>query len=199
MASAAVSTHLRYLNEAAHILSQSAPSTSKFLMSRCHTLMFDNSLDQSESHKRKVCGACGNIIDLGLEDRVRVDSRKARSRKGMREQQSSETRAVVYTCGSCGKKTRHSLNAAPTAIRKSPRSSNLAFLPASNPLLQSSSQTSITSTPSPGLSANASSKKRAKTRKQAGLGALLAKHKESEARGASGGFELDLLDLMKKV
>ena len=45
-------------------------------------------------------------------------------------------------------------------------------------------------------SANSSSKKRAKSCKQAGLRALLAKNKEA-SQTSGGGLGLDLLDLMK--
>jgi hypothetical protein len=48
-------------------------------------------------------------------------------------------------------------------------------------------------------SANASSKKRAKIRKQGGLLAVLAKKQDIDTRGSSGGFGLDLFDLMKKA
>ncbi|KAH0569222.1 hypothetical protein GP486_000039 [Trichoglossum hirsutum] len=49
--------------------------------------------------------------------------------------------------------------------------------------------------PARAASANASSKKRAKARKQGGLQALLAKKKEGDEK--RGGFGLDLMDLMK--
>ncbi|KAH8816254.1 hypothetical protein F5884DRAFT_664407 [Xylogone sp. PMI_703] len=190
MANPAISARLRYLNEAAHALSQNAPSTSKYLMSTCHALMFDNSLDQSESHKRKVCGACGHIIDLSLGDTVSIDT-EIKSRK-VRPRKSTGMKTVVYTCISCRRKTRHELGPAPTAIRKSPISIS-TFNPASSGTLNSSRQAPQSS------STNVGSKKRAKLRKQAGLGALLARSKESEARNSNAGFGLDLLDLMKKT
>lgn len=181
------------------MLSQTAPSTSKYLMSRCHALMFETGLDQPEAHKRKVCGSCGNIIYSSANDRITVDSKKARPRKSLHgKKTSTEARAVVFLCGCCGKETRHRLETAPPAIRKPIKSFNSTSSAASDQLPQSSNRIGVASTPPPTLSTNASSKKRAKARKQSGLGALLAKHKESESR-ANSGFGLDLLDLMKKT
>jgi hypothetical protein len=69
----------------------------------------------------------------------------------------------------------------------------------STPLKASPSDTQLAPrTPGSAL-ANASSRKRAKFRKQGGLQALLAKSKEADTRGSAVGFGLDLLDLMKEA
>lgn len=189
MASPALSARLRYLNDSAHLLVSTAPVTSKYMMSQCNSLMFEHNLEQSESQKRNVCGACGTIMILGWHGTLEVESQRFRRRnKGRLEQRprGETTRAMVYTCGSCGRKTKQRLNIpAPVTRRKSQ-------LPQAGPL----SSMRHPSTPSTAPSANASSKKRAKTRKQGGLEAILAKYKAAESRGS--GFGLDLMDLMKK-
>ncbi|KAF7858879.1 hypothetical protein EAF04_008921 [Stromatinia cepivora] len=196
MADLELAARLRYLNESAHFLATSAPTTSKYLMSQCNSLMFDHEIEQPESQKRQSCLACGTIMILGREGKLEVKSQSSNKKRHRKKPAgaSSEERAMIYTCGSCNKKTRHRLGPAPEvsrpkmgAIQRGAVSKNVS-LPA-----QILTTTNTTATPS----TNASSKKRAKNRKLGGLGALLAKQKASEA--SSSGFGLDLMDLMKKA
>ncbi|APA08507.1 hypothetical protein SS1G_02207 [Sclerotinia sclerotiorum 1980 UF-70] len=196
MADIELAARLRYLNESAHFLATSAPTTSKYLMSQCNYLMFEHEIEQPESRKRQSCGACGTIMILGWEGKLEVKSQSSNKKRYHKKPAvaSSEQKAVIYTCGSCSKKTRHRLGPAPVVSRSEMSTiqrggvSKNGSVPA-----QSSTTTNITVTPS----TNASSKKRAKNRKLGGLGALLAKQKASEA--SSSGFGLDLMDLMKKT
>lgn len=204
MVSPATSARLKYLNDSAHLLVTSAPGTSAFLMSRCNSLMFDNDLDPSGAHKRHVCGACGNIIILGWTGTRQLESLKAQkgrrnARSTMQQSSSAKVKTVVYTCERCGRRTRQSIN---TTIPRSSKTLDTTYLsktsqivtPLKSPL---SGAHSAAKTPS-SASANASSRRRAKSRKQGGLQALLAKNRETDIRG-SAGFGLDLLDLMKKA
>jgi hypothetical protein len=111
---------------------------------------------------------------------------------------SSLTSTMIYTCERCGRQTSHSINK-PTPSRINPRNAlqprpSLAAAPdrPGTPLSDSKAQIGA----SVAVSANASSKKRAKSRKQGGLQALLAKNKEA-SQSSGGGFGLDLLDFMK--
>jgi ribonuclease MRP protein subunit SNM1 len=205
MASPAISARLKYLNDSAHLLVTSAPGTSAYLMSRCNGLMFDNGLDQSDAHKRHVCGACGNIMILGWTGTRQLESLKAQkgrrnARSTIQQSSSEKVKTVVYTCQRCGRRTRQSIN---TNIPRPSKTLDTTYLSKASqiatPLRAPSSEThSGTRTPS-SASANASSRKRAKIRKQGGLQALLAKNRENDTRGSTGGFGLDLLDLMKKA
>ncbi|RAL62641.1 hypothetical protein DID88_004487 [Monilinia fructigena] len=191
-----LAARLRYLNESAHFLATSAPSTSKHLMSQCDSLIFDHEIEKSDTQKQKSCGACGTIMLLGWEGKLEIKSQSSKKKQARKKATgaSSEERVIIYTCGSCNKKTRHRLNTAPVVSRtKKGAIQHGAFSKNASAPAQSLTTASTVATPS----TNASSKKRAKNRKLGGLGALLAKQKASEA--SSSGFGLDLMDLMKKV
>jgi RNase P subunit RPR2 len=190
MESAALSTRLRYLNDSAHLLATTAPATSRHLVSRCSALIFEHELDLSEAQRRKACRACGTIMILGWEGTLQTEARpSSRRRKTPRDDQDmKQTKALVYKCETCGRKTRFPLCAPPQNSKQKPGLSDSRSMSTSQALTK----------PSPGSSvseAKSSRKKRAKARKQDGLKALLdAKKSGPEASG----FGLDLMDFMKK-
>jgi ribonuclease MRP protein subunit SNM1 len=193
MASPELSARLQYLNDSAHLLAAAAPETSRHLMSRHNSLLFDSNLDPSEAQKRKACGACGTIMILGWNGvlELKQPGRKNRRRHGG---VSKTQRAVVYTCECCRRKTRHPFPAPRQKYNPGTKSSKPA--PVSATASASSRTPQAKDVPTVSQSSNSSSKKRAKNRKQGSLQAILAKQKASE--GASGsGFGLDLMDFMK--
>lgn len=197
MASAALLARLRFLSDSAHLLATTAPATSAYLMSQCNGVMFENDLETTEAHRRKACGACGNIMLPGLSSTIRKEIRHSARRKRKsrmdKPDHAKQARATVYECSFCHRNTRLLLpTTTPTAIRKSSRHNTRAVsLQSASSSTPSNSQSQ---SPAP-TSANASSKKRAKSRKHGGLQALLAKKNESQR----GGFGLDLMDLMKST
>jgi ribonuclease MRP protein subunit SNM1 len=202
MASPDLSARLRYLNGSAHLLATTAPATSKYLMSKCNSLMFDNNVEQSESHKRKACGACGTIMILGWDGKLKLDSQRAQRGKSTPRRTTDRARAMVYKCESCGRETRLNMSSsAPKhkALSLSNAQDSSSVTQASNTSLLSGDPTppqaksNIPSTPS----GSSSSKKRTKARKQGGLEAILARQRATDSRRSSG-FGLDLLDFMKK-
>jgi len=127
MASPAISACLKYLNDSAHLLVTAAPATSAYLMSRCNGIMFANELDQNDAHKRRVCGACGNIMILGWTGTRQLESFKAqkgRRSAGSTLQQSSKVKTVVYTCERCSRRTRQNIN---TAIPRSSKTLDTTY------------------------------------------------------------------------
>ncbi len=200
MSSPALSARLKYLNDSAHLLATTAPQTSAYLMSRCNNLMFDNDLDQTEGHRRHVCGACGNITVLGWTGTRLVE--KLKTRKARRIVTSKQdklgkqrAKAIIYKCELCSRDTRQDINTiAPRSLQAGTKALRVV-LDVSTP---SSNEETPGKTASSAMS-NASSRKRAKVRKLGGLQALLAKNKDTRGRGSGGGFGLDLLDLMKKA
>ncbi|TVY26178.1 hypothetical protein LHYA1_G005360 [Lachnellula hyalina] len=191
MTSPELSARLQYLNDSAHLLAATAPETSRHLMSRHDSLLFDSNLDPPTTQKRKACGACGSIMILGWNGVLEL---KQPGRKNTRRQGkvSNPQRAVIYTCDCCGSKTR---NYFPTPHQKyKPRTKPSKTVPILATASPGTAQTK--ETPSLGQSSNSSSKKRAKSRKQGSLQAILAKQKASEGASASG-FGLDLMDFMK--
>ena len=196
MASGAVSARLRYLSDSAHLLAGTAPATSAHLMSQCNGLMFDNDLEPSDAYRRKSCGACGNIMLPGISSKMHKETREIAKRKGKSDKRGSnpslQARAIVYKCSFCQKNTRLPLpTTTSTAIRKSTKNHSHAVSLKATSSVTPGNSASESSTPT---SANASSKKRAKSRKHGGLQALLAKKNEPQ----SSGFGLDLMDLMKR-
>ncbi|TAQ85992.1 hypothetical protein B7494_g5680 [Chlorociboria aeruginascens] len=85
MASPELSARLRFLNDAAHLLATTAPATSRHLMSRCNSLLFENNIEPAESEKLKACGACGTIMIVGVAATFKVETQKPRSRKRNRD------------------------------------------------------------------------------------------------------------------
>jgi RNase P subunit RPR2 len=188
MASFDLSARLQYLNDAAHLLATTAPSTSKYLMSARNDLMFDSGMEQPESLKRNACSACGTILVIGWQATLEVQSQSPR----LQNQKPAKLprKDMVYTCESCSRTTRIRI-APPT--KKQISKSYIRHTPSTK-----QSITSIAKSESGPriISANSSSKKRAKARKQGSLAAVLAGRNSA---ASTSGFGLDLMDFMKKV
>ena len=201
MASPDLSARLHYLDDSAHLLAKTAPATSKYLMSKCNSLMFDNNIEQPESHKWKACGACGTIMILGWDGMVELQSQRSRRGKNASVRKATHlARAMVYKCKSCGRKTR--INISSSAPKQ--KSSSLSHAEHSSSITQTSNTSLLSgiSTPpqhtsNPSATTTSASKKRSKAKKQSGLEALLVRQRATDFRGS--GFGLDLLDFMKKT
>jgi RNase P subunit RPR2 len=185
MASRELSARLRYLNESAQLLATTAPTTSRFLMSRHNSLIFESGRDRSEAQKRDACGACGTIMIPGWESTIQLPRKQIRKGKN-KILQAVKTKVAVYICEACGRETSYSLDN-PQISRHTPG-------PSKSNITQSSATPKAVSAI---LSSTSSSRKRAKSRKQGSLEALLARQKPSDSR-SSGGFGFDLMDFMKK-
>ncbi|RDL37265.1 uncharacterized protein BP5553_04698 [Venustampulla echinocandica] len=124
---------------------------------------------------------------LGLDATVEME--RPLRKKGRNN--TSATKAMVYKCNCCGRKTRHSIPPAPKPHR--PKPGSLKATSASAPPSAISQKTTTSSTTA---ASNPSSRKRP-NKKQGGLKALLAKQKASQSSSSSG-FGLDLMDFMSK-
>lgn len=192
MTSPELLARLQYLDKSAHLLAITAPSTSRYLMSRRNHLMFDNAIELSDSLRGNVCCACGSIMIIGWQASLELRSRRCR-RQGHNRNQQRPTKDLVYTCDSC-RRTTH-IPIAPAAPNRASKSSNIRTAAS----VQQVNTNSAMTEPSPrATSANSSSKKRAKARKLGGLAAVLA-NKQSASLSSTSGFGLDLMDFMKKV
>lgn len=185
MASAKLSADLNYLTDAAHLLRSSAPETSAHLMRTRAELMFHNNINQHEVQRQHVCGGCGHIMIPGEESALRLEGRKVQNKRKQRLRQkqtqepSSSGPTKTITCGHCTRATKVILQAPDRPVRQR-RKASRATAP--------KSQTSETQNTK--VSTNASSKKRAKTRK-GGLQALLS----GQQQKSSG--SLSLSDFMR--
>ena len=185
-----LSARLRYLNNSAHLLASTAPETSKFLMLQCNALMFDSEIEQSDSRRQQVCGACGSVMKVGWEASVRLETQRPRRKRKGTAKMPERRQEMAYSCAACSRTTR--IRAKAIDLRKQAITQKAAPIPTTSQNSTSSLPNGSTSGPH---TATLNSKRRAK-RKNGGLEALLANKKAADAR--SSGFGLDLMDFMKK-
>lgn len=197
MASPELPARLKYLDGAAHLLAPTASETSKHIMLQYNSLLFDATDPHKPAENGKACGGCGAIMVLGWEATMEPSIprlRKKRKRKSDGNGNAPRSKSISFKCQSCHRITRHPILTTQQRHKPTSKSSNLSHISIT---ISSSTQPSKThpSAAEPSL-ANSNSKKRAKSRKQGGLQAILAKQKASQ--GASSGFGLNLLDFMAK-
>ncbi|KAI0853918.1 hypothetical protein F5Y00DRAFT_62595 [Daldinia vernicosa] len=191
MASETLPQSLVFLTDAAHLLMKTAPETSAYLMTRRNSLILHNDLEQSDSQRQHVCGACGHIMIPGQGSELKMETKMNPQRKKLKRKNNSSKvitgksaptaeRRKKFTCGMCGRYTDIVLPPVAPISRRRPLKSAPALIP---------------SEPSK-VSASASSKKRAKSRKQ-GLQALLQQAQSSASKPQTG-LGLSLSDFMSK-
>lgn len=202
MVSSELGPQLQFLTEAAHLLSASSPETSAFLMSRRTSLLVDHDVPVTDHQRQHVCSCCGHIMVPGQGSELNIGADKApksRIRKQPKAQgahphtapSSSQKPGMskVFTCGNCSRYTNLQLPA-PKPLKARGRSKSVD----QQKVLQEK-RPAAPAEPAR-LSANASSKKRAKNRK-AGLQALLDQ-RSGQSPSPSSGLGLSLSDFMKK-
>ncbi|KAI1420884.1 hypothetical protein F5Y12DRAFT_86061 [Xylaria sp. FL1777] len=214
MTTDALPATLSFLTDAAHILMSASPETSAHLMLQRNSLMFNNNLNQSDVQRQRVCGCCGHIMIAGLGDVLKMDSSKTchnRRRGGSKQKKAGISPRSgcrkTWTCGQCGRYTTISLPPPACApqrrYKQTPRPTTTILGSAAGTASSSSTATAPPPPPLPlaaassseptRVSANASSKKRAKNRKQ-GLQALL---QQSASSKSQSGLGLSLADFMQ--
>ncbi|KAI0901079.1 hypothetical protein F4806DRAFT_180469 [Annulohypoxylon nitens] len=207
MADNNLSRKIAFLTDAAHLLIKTAPETSAYLMVQQDSLIFQNDLERPDMQRQHACGACGHIMIPGQGSELKLKASKAIRRKirakrsntaksqdkkknKKQEVPASESRKR-FTCGMCGQYTDVSIPlAAPIARRRL-----LKLTKPQDPGVAHPNKPVPVAGPAK-ASANATSKKRAKSRKQ-GLQALLQKA-QSSASQPQDGLGLSLSDFMLK-
>lgn len=201
----AVKARLNFLAASAHLYSSAAPATSAHLMLECKHIATTNDILVRETESKHACNACGSIFVPGWTVRTTiVDSRRHKNsksttrRKGHSIPRAAE-KLVLSECLVCHRSKTTPLmssarqNLSGKKITKSRCDSSATFLRAAAESGTAESQTQGTERPS----TNINSKKRAKSRKQGGLKAMLDKSKAIEA--SSSGTGLDLMDIMMEA
>lgn len=170
-----------FLAEAAVVVPQST-STSAHLLATHSRRLHEASKSLNIRQKRDYCGACGS---LRKPEWTKITEIKPKINKALAT--SASRGAAVYKCLRCRRRT-----VLPpqqdTASKAFPRTAALAAPSIQDPNQEAKRPTSI-STDSKS-SGNQTSKKRAKTRKQGGLQALLASKQQAQP-------SLDLLDFLQ--
>jgi hypothetical protein len=193
---------LSFLTEAGHLLATTAPETSAYVMSRRNDLMFEHEMTLSDKQRQHVCTCCGHIMLFGKGSDLQFrpgkrPAKKPRSVSGSKgktppplrlQTPSGPTKAI--TCGHCDRLTEVKLPA-PTPISRR-RVKVEKSTKASGPGVGAGLSSAAQEMPSQKTTSNASSKKRAKSRK-AGLQALL-----SQSSASRPGLGLSLADFMDK-
>ena len=187
MASAQLATDVNYLTDAAHLLRGTAPEASAHLMRHRADLLFHNGLAQHELQRQHVCAACGHIMVPGQDTTLKLGTSQTRRKKDVKKQRvgkhlekagnAAGGPSKALTCGRCHRVTRVGIQAPQPAVRR-----RIAKLPAAK---------TTEASKVPKVSANATSKKRAKNRK-GGLQALLSGQQQKSASSFT------LADFMKK-
>ncbi|WZH39416.1 uncharacterized protein QYS62_000335 [Fusarium acuminatum] len=163
-----------FLTDAAHLLRITAPETSAHLMSHREQLLQQHGIAISDIQQQHTCGGCGLIIIPGQEATLRIDARRSirKKTKGAKPGAGSTLKHTPATqgpcknfhCDKCQRDTKIPLPAPGPAVRRKVVQSKVKKI-SSAPVEQ------------PKQTTNASSKKRAKSRK-VGLQALLSGQKQ---------------------
>ncbi|KAJ5388722.1 hypothetical protein N7509_011263 [Penicillium cosmopolitanum] len=184
---------LRFLSDAANLLGSSSPSTTAHLLTAHTHILHDESKSLTPRQTKHHCAGCGSLRICNASKPTVVKT-KQKSRTAIRGT------ATVHKCVRCNQRAviprRRS---APRAPSKAP--SRVSTATAVDSAASAASTPSISSQQDlPAIASttastektveNASSKKRAKARKQGGLQALLAAKKSTQP-------SLDLLDFLQ--
>lgn len=200
----AYTLRLRYLKDAAHVLNANSPSTAAHLLSDHIRILHADSRSLTFSQHREICAACGSIRLPDWPKELRTPSSKNKKRrKGpdtkdrrtapKTEGQSEETeeRFVFreYRCMRCHRSKPIPEMKPAKPVDKGLSSQRQSPTPSAN-RPQKSSDSGINKSAD-----NASSKKRAKLRKEKGLLAALNAGKSQQSSASSQSF--DLFDFMQ--
>ncbi|KAL3455451.1 hypothetical protein BJX64DRAFT_272420 [Aspergillus heterothallicus] len=178
---------LTFLKDSAGSLSSKSPSTAAYLMSVHNSIFHEELKSLNQRLHDTVCGACGT--------HRKKDLTKITLKKKTQKQTSSASKkslypngATIYKCLRCHRRT---VTPAQTHLNDSLAgiSTNDSRPSATNTTTNRSDQVSVVKTTD-----NASSKKRAKARKQGGLQALLAAKQSRNESSQS----LDLFDFLQQ-
>lgn len=171
-----------FLTEAALVVPQST-STSSHLLATHSRRLHESSKSLNIRQQRDYCGACGSIRK---PEWTKITEIKPKINKALPT--SASRRAAVYKCLRCRRRT-----VLPSQQDTAPKAS-LRTAPITTSSIQDANQGADQGQPSistdPKSSGNQNSKKRAKTRKQGGLQAMLASKQQAQP-------SLDLLDFLQ--
>lgn len=215
MASAAVNSRLRYLDTAATRFAVAAPTVAAGLRTQSVRVAYDANLPLT-APTQSVCGACGGVLVPGVSCiKVIVSDPRKPTQSGRKVKSSivkatssaKPTKVMVYTCKRCHQNTRIPIGQ--PAKRKQIAVSRVEEKREINAAVSAPSGSAVQAREDiekPALANDAAvmasqpqtltkSKQRAKTKKQSGLQALLAKNRANASAAASPAF--DLMDFMK--
>ncbi|ORY13744.1 hypothetical protein BCR34DRAFT_480635 [Clohesyomyces aquaticus] len=192
---------LKFLKEAAHLISIPSPAVSATLGAEYDKLLLLQDADlqatkkEWDAHRREICGACGNLMVPGwscevspekiVPDKVDKDKTKSPSKRLSRQ-----GKAMAYSCLRCHRRTVQSLPPRPPKhLNRNPSQIPEAVPDRETMKARPADQSRVAK------STSSNSKQRAKARK-GGLHAILGKSKTQNS-AQQGGLGLDLMDFLK--
>lgn len=193
--------NLNFLKNSAALLSSQSSSTAAHLMNAHNRLLYEDFKSLKPRQHENFCAACGSPRNPDCTTIIHIKQRRSnRPGRGSRD-----GGATVYKCLRCHKRCVRPQQSRNPQQTKSinvttplpVNSSSPAAISSQDPPSQAASDTSVATgiSDSKAATENASSKKRAKARKQGGLQALLASKQRSQT--STTGSSLDLLDFLQ--
>ncbi|KAL8718170.1 MAG: hypothetical protein Q9225_004665 [Loekoesia sp. 1 TL-2023] len=192
---------IHFLDASARLLQNVVPETSAHLMQQRNLVAEEFEKPLNKAQLKDICKACGAILvpDLTSKSQVidpsaPISAKKRRRITRRSDEQAEQLQTECLLCcrvisTSMQSHSRKDMQEAVQLIKMA-EPSNAAASEAGTSLSSSNMEEKP-------ASANASSKKRAKARKQGGLQALLEKSKGTESK--SSGLGLELMDFMKET
>lgn len=184
---------LNFLRDSAATLGSSSPSTAAHLLTVHNRILHDGLRPLNQRQQEFSCGACGSIRKPETTKTIEIKKKKSK-------QHASRSSATIYKCLCCHRRTvkPHGKEPVRSKIPSRPAATTTTSEPSESTPGPSTEKT-VSQQPAPEqpvnkTADNANSKKRAKTRKQGGLQALLASRQQSQPASSS----LDLFDFLQQ-
>ena len=188
---------LNFLRDSASALGSSSPSTAAHLLTVHNRILHDGLRPLNQRQQEFSCGACGTIRKPETTKIIEIKKKKSK------QHASRSDGATIYKCLCCHRRTVKSHEKEPVRSKLPSRTATTTTTttttepPESTPgpsAEKTVSQQAVPEQPANRTADNANSKKRAKTRKQGGLQALLASKQQSQPASSS----LDLFDFLQQ-
>ncbi|GKZ35451.1 cullin-associated NEDD8-dissociated protein 1 [Aspergillus brasiliensis] len=192
---------LEFLKGSASALNALSPSTAAYLMTIHNGILRDEFKPLNQRLQETSCGACGSVRSPQWTKTIVIQKKKGKQSNAGRAGKASSDGATILKCLRCRRRTVKPVRKDAARPALPPKATPTAAA-ASTPDIQSSAATtpqneSATELADQGrvnkAADNASSKKRAKARKQGGLQALMASKQQSRSNSSS----LDLFDFLQ--
>jgi hypothetical protein len=195
------SLRLQFLQNSASLLCSGSVSTAAHLMVQHNGILHEDYKSVKLRQHESWCNGCGSPRQSRF---TKIVKPKYRSSKGKTRPASIASReAVVYRCLRCSSRTVQRRQSQPRPLQKAGGTSTASIQAVPSTEVPTSGRSTVNLTSRPAAesstktpSENASSKKRAKARKQGGLQALLASKRSGESTQSSS--SLDLLDFLQQ-
>ncbi|GKZ19809.1 cullin-associated NEDD8-dissociated protein 1 [Aspergillus brasiliensis] len=192
---------LEFLKGSASALNAHSPSTAAYLMTIHNGILRDEFKPLNQRLQETSCGACGSVRSPQWTKTIVIQKKKGKQSNAGRAGKASSDGATILKCLRCRRRTVKPVRKDAARPALPPKATPTAAA-ATTPDIQSSAATtpqneSATELADQGrvnkAADNASSKKRAKARKQGGLQALMASKQQSRSNSSS----LDLFDFLQ--